>query len=139
SPAFDRSKAHAMQFRSLIAESALNLYAAFRNAGAPILAQVQGEAAGVGCALAALCDLTIAADDATFVVPELGHGIPPTLVMSALLDRVPPKGIAHLVFSLEAVSARRAEELGIVGKVVPAANLVSEADRLAANILAAPV
>lgn len=138
SPSFDRGKASAAQFKSLIAESALGLYAAFRNARAPILGQIQGEAAGVGCALAALCDLAVAADDARFRVPELDHGIPPTLVMSVLLERVSSKGAAHLVLSREAISARKAEELGIVGKVVPGARLAAEADELAARILSAP-
>ena len=62
---------------------------------------MQGEAIGVGCALAAVCDMTLAADDAVFQVPELNHNIAPTLVMWALINRVPYKTAAYLVYSRE--------------------------------------
>ena len=84
---------------------------------------MQGEALGVGCALAAVCDMTLAADDAVFQVPELKHNIAPTLVMWALINRVPYKTAAYLVYSRERISAQRAELLGVVTKVIPAAQL----------------
>ncbi len=73
-----------LQMRHPIAEVPLTLYAAIKEARAPTLAIVQGEAIGVGCALAAVCDMTLAADNAVFQVPELNHNIAPTLVMWAL-------------------------------------------------------
>jgi len=95
---------------------------------------VQGEALGVGCALAAVCDLTLAAEDAVFQVPELNHNIAPTLVMWALINRVSYKTTAQLVFTRERIGARRAELLGLVTQVVAPADLTKEADALAADL-----
>jgi enoyl-CoA hydratase len=130
SPPIDRATATALAFRQTIAEGPLRLYQAFRGCRAPIIGVVQGEALGVGCALAALCDLTIASESAVFAVPEMDHGIPPTLVISALAGRVPYKAISHLVYSRQRISARQAAELGIVGQVVPSASLGTASDEL---------
>ena len=119
-PKIDRETMTALDMRHHIAEVPLELYGAVKEARAPTLAIVQGEALGVGCALAAVCDITIAADNATFQVPELEHNIAPTLVMWAFLNRVPYKTAAYLVYSREKITAQRAELLGLVTKVVPA-------------------
>jgi enoyl-CoA hydratase/carnithine racemase len=138
SPQIDRAAMTPLQVRNPVAEVPLALYAAVKEARAPTLAVVQGEALGVGCALAAVCDLTIAAEDAVFQVPELNHNIAPTLVMWALLNRVPYKTVAHLVYTRERISAQRAEALGLVTKLVAAAALEREAEALAQNILSRP-
>jgi enoyl-CoA hydratase/carnithine racemase len=137
-PPIDRATMTPLQVRNPVAEVPLALYAAVKEARAPTLAIVQGEALGVGCALAAVCDLTIAAEDAVFQVPELNHNIAPTLVMWALLNRVPYKTVAHLVYTRERISAQRAEALGLVTKVVPPGALESEAESLAQGILSRP-
>ena len=126
----DRTTATALAFRLKIAEGPLCLYQAFRACHAPIIGVVQGEALGVGCALAALCDLTIANETAIFAVPEMDHGIPPTLVISALAGRVPYKAISHLVYSRQRISARQAAEIGIVGQIVPLDSLAAASDEL---------
>ena len=61
SPQFDRSKATAVQFREIVAEGPLRLYRALRECRAPIVGVLQGKVHGVGCAIAALCDLAVAA------------------------------------------------------------------------------
>ena len=137
-PQIDRVSMTPLQVRNPVAEVPLALYAAVKEARAPTLAIVQGEALGVGCALAGVCDLTIAAEDAAFQVPELNHNIAPTLVMWALLNRVPYKSVAHLVYSRERIDARRAEALGLVTQVVPPAALEREAENLAQGILSRP-
>jgi enoyl-CoA hydratase len=134
-PQLDREKSTALDLRHPVAEVPLALYAAVKEARAPTFAIVQGEALGVGCALAAVCDLTLAADDAVFQVPELNHNIAPTLVMWALVNRASYKTAAHLVFTRERVSARDAQALGLVTKVVPAASLASEAEALSQSLL----
>jgi enoyl-CoA hydratase len=137
-PQIDRATMTPLQVRHPVAEVPLTLYAAVKEARAPTLAIVQGEALGVGCALAAVCDLTIAAEDAVFQVPELNHNIAPTLVMWALLNRVPYKTVAHLVYTRESISAQRAEALGLVTKVVAPAVLEREAESLTQGILSRP-
>ena len=130
SPPIDRATATALAFRQKIAEGPLCLYQAFRACHAPIIGVVQGEALGVGCALAALCDLTIASEAAIFAVPEMDHGIPPTLVISALAGRVPYKAISHLVYSRQRISARQVAEIGIVGQIAPQDSLGAASDEL---------
>jgi enoyl-CoA hydratase len=135
SPVIDRATATALAFRETIASGPLRLYQAFKACRAPILGTVQGEAFGVGCALAALCDLTIASETALFAVPEMDHGIPPTLVISALAGRVPHKGISHLVYSREKISAQRALDLGIVTQVAAPDALEATAGSLVDTML----
>jgi len=134
-PKVDRDSMTPLQMRHPIAEVPLTLYAAVKEARAPTLAIVQGEALGVGCALAAVCDVTLAADDAVFQVPELNHNIAPTLVMWAFINRVPYKTAAYLVYSRERVTAQRAEFLGVVTKVIPSAQLAGEAEAFSQSLL----
>ncbi|HAM40980.1 MAG TPA: enoyl-CoA hydratase, partial [Candidatus Omnitrophica bacterium] len=100
-----------------------NCYGAFRRSPIPIVGVVQGRAVGFGCALAALCDITIASDAAKFQLPEMGHNIMPTMAMSALVDRVPRKALMYLVYSTAVIGAERALSFGLVSEVVPAAEL----------------
>jgi enoyl-CoA hydratase/carnithine racemase len=137
-PQLNRETMTLLQLRRPVAEVPLELYGAVKECRAPTLAIVQGEALGVGCALAAVCDLTIAADNAIFQVPELNHNIAPTLVMWAFLNRVPYKTAAHLVYTRERIDARRAEMLGLVTKVVAVADLEREAEALTESLLSRP-
>jgi len=105
---------------------ALDVYAAFRDCRVPIIGVIHGAAHGFGCAVAGLCDITIAADDASFKVPEMDRDLPPALVMSALSDRVLRKAIMYLVYSRAEVDADTALTMGIVSTVVPAADLGSQ-------------
>src|SRR6516164_2240497 len=93
---------------------------------------------GFGCAIAAVCDITLAADTAKFQVPEMAHNIMPTMVMSALVDRVPRKAMTYLVWSTAVIGPARAREAGIVSEVVPAAELDAAVDALCKQIMAAP-
>jgi enoyl-CoA hydratase len=115
-----------------------NCYGAFRRCDIPVIGVVRGRAFGFGCAIAAVCDMTLAADTATFQVPEMAHNIMPTMVMSALVDRVPRKALTYLVWSTAVVSAARAREAGIVSEVFPAAELDAAVDALCAQIMRAP-
>lgn len=109
---------------------ALDVYAAFRDCRVPIIGVVHGAAHGFGCAVAGLCDITIAADDASFKVPEMDRDLPPALVMSALSDRVLRKAIMYLVYSRAEVDADTALTMGIVSTVVPVADLDDEVEGL---------
>jgi len=104
-------------------ETIFNLYGAFRNAKVPIIGIVQGRAVGLGCALAALCDITIASDRARFQLPEMSHRIMPTIAMSALVDRLPRKAATYLVYSTQEIDAQKALMFGLVSNVVPASEL----------------
>jgi enoyl-CoA hydratase len=113
------------------AETIFNLYGAFRNAKVPIIGVVQGRAIGLGCALAALCDITIASEKARFSFPETAHRIMPTIAFSALVDRVPRKAATFMMYSAQEIDAYKALIFGIVSNVVPG----NELDRAVATLL----
>lgn len=115
-----------------------NCYSAFRRCEIPVIGVVRGRAFGFGCAIAAVCDITLAADSAKFQVPEMAHNIMPTMVMSALVDRVPRKAMTYLVWSTAVVTPARAREAGIVSEIFPAAELDAAVDALCEQITKAP-
>ena len=119
-------------------EVIFNCYGAFRGSPAPIVGVVQGSALGFGCALAALCDITIATDTAKFQLPEMGHNIMPTMAMSSLVDRVPRKALMYLTYSTAILSAERALTFGVVSDVVPEDDLEATVEALSAALLKAP-
>jgi enoyl-CoA hydratase len=114
-------------------------YQAFRRCPVPIVGVVHGRALGLGCSLAALCDITLAADTATFHVPEMNHNILPTIVMSSLIDRVARKDIAYLALARESITAERAREMHIVSEVVPEDELESRVNDVIALLDVTPV
>jgi enoyl-CoA hydratase/carnithine racemase len=61
-------------------------------------------------------------------LPEMDHGIPPCLAMSALIGNLTPKAIMYLVYSTELIDAQRALTMGLVSKLVPARDLAHEVD-----------
>ena len=115
-----------------------NCYAAFRESPVPVIAAVQGRALGFGCAIAACADITIAAADAIFQMPEFGENIMPTIAMSALLGKVTQKQLMYIAYSTAQLSAERAERLGLVSEVAAANGLDAAVDRIATQILKAP-
>jgi enoyl-CoA hydratase/carnithine racemase len=129
------AKPSAETLRRVVAAPPLALYDALKAVRVPVVSAVRGNALGVGCALAGVCDIALASDDAVFQIPEMERDIPPTLVMSALIGRVPLKTVAHMVLSRVRLSASEALQAGLVSRVVPAANLDAEADALADTLL----
>jgi enoyl-CoA hydratase len=119
-------------------DTVFNAYGAMRKSPIPVIGVVQGRALGFGCAIAAVCDITLASDKATFQVPEMAHNILPTMVMSSFIDRVPRKAFIYLVYSQAVVSAERALSFGIVSDVAPAAKLEETVRATVEAILKAP-
>jgi enoyl-CoA hydratase/carnithine racemase len=121
------------------AETIFDLYGAFRNCKAPIVGVVQGRAAGLGCALAALCDITIASDKAKFSFPEMAHRIMPTIAFSALVDRLSRKAATYMIYSTEEVDAQTALAYGLVSSIAPANQLDASVARLLAQFKKIPL
>src|SRR3546814_13572187 len=74
-------------------------------------------------------DVAIAAASARFALPEMKHGIPPTLAISALVPRVAAKTVADLVYSAEEIDASSAFAAGLISRVVPDGELDAAAER----------
>ncbi len=114
------------------------LYAALARREQPIVGLVQGKAWGIGLVLAAMCDLTFAAQGSSFRLRELERGIPPCIAMAPLHGRLTPKALAHLVYTALEVDAAWALANGVAGEVVPAADLEQRGRAAAEKILSFP-
>jgi enoyl-CoA hydratase len=101
----------------------------------PVVAAVAGFALGGGCELAMQCDLIIAADSAKFGQPEIKLGIIPGIGGTQRLTRAVGKAKAiDLILTGRMMDAQEAERSGLVARVVPAANLIEEATKVADTI-----
>ena len=105
----------------------------------PVVAVVQGAAAGFGLSLVLAADLALAAEDAVFTSGYIHLGTSPDGGMTATLSRVIGlKRAAELMLLGDRFDAARALELGLVNRVVPAHALAAEAAALAARLAAGP-
>lgn len=101
----------------------------------PTIAAVQGDAVAGGCELALHCDLRVAGDRARFSMPlaRIGLAVPVRLVWK-LVDTIGQAATRELLFTGDAVDAAAARELGLVNRVVPAADLDRAVGELAQQI-----
>ena len=107
----------------------------------PVLAKVNGFALGGGLELAMACHLRIAADTAKVGQPEIGLGLIPGFGGTQRLLRLAGRAATLELCLLGApIDAARAQQLGIINRVVPAAELDAETDKLATQLAnAAPL
>ena len=120
-------------------EEVFGFYDSFRRTPIPVIAAVQGRALGMGCSVAALCDITIACDDARFALTEMANKTLPTIAMSGMVDRVGRKGLSYLTYTALEIDARTALAYGIVSLVVPAADLGGALARMIDAVGQAPL
>jgi enoyl-CoA hydratase/carnithine racemase len=89
----------------------------------PVIARVHGLATAAGCQLVAACDLAVAAEEAAFATPGVKIGLFCTTPMVPLVRAIPAKAALEMLLTGKPISARRAYELGLVNRVVPADQL----------------
>jgi enoyl-CoA hydratase len=100
--------------------------------GKPVIAAVNGFALGGGCELAMACTMRLAADTAKFGQPEINLGLIPGYAGSQRLPRLVGRGRAlELLLTGNPIGADEAFRIGLVNRVVPAAQLLTEAKALA--------
>jgi cyclohexa-1,5-dienecarbonyl-CoA hydratase len=102
----------------------------------PVVMVVNGPAIGGGAELAAFGDLIVATPRARFALPEITIGVFPPLASTMLPYLIGPKLTLELVLTGEAVTAERAQELGLVNRVVPETQLESAVNQLTARMTA---
>jgi enoyl-CoA hydratase len=103
--------------------------------GKPVVAAINGFALGGGCELAMACTIRVAADTARLGQPEINLGLIPGYAGTQRLARIVGKGRAlELLLSGDQITAQEAHRIGLVNRVVPAAELMAEARRLAAAL-----
>ncbi len=114
------------EVREQMMGAVLGVYAAIQASPIPVVSLVQAPAIGFGAALAAGCDITLAADSAKLAFSEVKHGIPPTLAMAAVMKKVPQKALYWLIFSGADVTPSEGLTMGLVSKVLSAASFATE-------------
>ncbi len=105
----------------------------------PVVAAVNGAAAGAGFSLALLCDIVLVSDKGYFRAAFPGLGAAPDLGLALTLPRAIGSSRAKdILLTNRRVDAAEAEAIGIAKRVVPAANLTEEAKRLAKELATGP-
>jgi methylglutaconyl-CoA hydratase len=102
----------------------------------PTIAAVNGAAIAGGCGIATLCDFTLAVPEATFGYPEVRIGFLPANVAVFLMRQIGEKHARDLLLTGRIIDAAEARRLGLVKQIVPASELMSAAQTLAATLAA---
>jgi enoyl-CoA hydratase len=121
--------------RELLLDSGLACratFAAVRQCGIPIIASVHGYCCGAGVALAASCDLIVAAEGTRFVLPEESWS------MSHLARLVPPMRLRRAALTGEEISAQELENYGAIHRLVPPDALVDQTRAVARALCGQP-
>jgi 2-(1,2-epoxy-1,2-dihydrophenyl)acetyl-CoA isomerase len=112
---------------------------AVREVPKPVIAAVNGPAAGIGCSLALACDLIVAAESAFFLLAFVNIGLVPDGGVTAVLPvRAGAARAAEMALLGERVSAAQALEWGLINRVVADDELEREAGELLARLAAGP-
>jgi 2-(1,2-epoxy-1,2-dihydrophenyl)acetyl-CoA isomerase len=105
----------------------------------PVLAAVNGPAAGIGCSLALACDLVVAAESAFFLLAFINIGLVPDGGSTAIIPaRVGGARAAEMALLGERVPAPKALEWGLINRVVPDADLEDDAELLLGHLAGGP-
>ena len=115
--------------------SGQHVFDLLENMGKPVIAAINGFALGGGCELAMACTLRLAADTARLGQPEISLGLIPGYAGTQRLPRLVGKGKAmELILTSTPIAADEAQRIGLVNRVVPAADLMKAAKELAAQL-----
>ena len=100
----------------------------------PVIAEIAGVATAAGCQLVASCDLAVAADTAKFATPGVNIGLFCSTSMVALSRNMSNKHAMEMLLTGDMVSATRAEQIGLINRVVEAPQLTEVTMGIAATI-----
>ncbi|WP_329261704.1 enoyl-CoA hydratase-related protein [Actinoallomurus sp. NBC_01490] len=89
----------------------------------PVVARLNGPARAGGLGLVTACDLAVAPDTATFAFTEVRLGVVPAMIAVTCLRRMDPRAAAEYFLTGEVFDARRAQEIGLINRAVPADEL----------------
>ena len=131
----DIKEMEAQSFASMNAADWFAEWEVFTALRKPTVAAVAGHALGGGCELAMMCDVILAADSAKFGQPEVRLGVMPGMGGSQRLTRLVGQAKAmEMCLTGRVMDAAEAERAGLVARVLPAADLMDEALRVATVI-----
>lgn len=116
------------------AQALADVFVAIRSLPQPVVAGVQGHALAGGCGLANACDIALAHENARFGYPEVRVGFVPAMVMTMLRRSAGEKHAFELVATGRLIDAREAERIGLVTRVIEAADFAREIEKCAAQL-----
>jgi len=112
---------------------------AIRRCSKPVIAAVEGAAAGAGFSIAMACDLIVSASDARFVVAYVKIGLNPDGGATAFLNRgLPPQLASELCFFGDPISTERLHTLGVVNRIVEPGETLDTANEMAQRLSRGP-
>src|SRR6201981_759656 len=127
--AADQTKAHAT------AEMVANTLITISQTRLVTIAAVHGAAVAGGAGIMSACDFVVAAEGTKIGYPEVRRGLVAGLVMTFLRRQVGERNMRELLFSGELIDAARAQEIGLVNRVVAPDDVMNEAKKFAASVL----
>jgi enoyl-CoA hydratase/carnithine racemase len=138
-PAADNKVRDSWLSRREAAQYGLRASDAIEQMRAVTIAQVHGYAVGGGVVLMAICDLRVAAEDAWFFIPEVDLGLPLAWGgIPKLVREIGPAMTKELVMTCRRFSPAEAKAMGLINRVVPLAQLQSETEELARELIEKP-
>jgi len=117
--------------RAAYADALLAMDDAMARLGKPLVAAVNGDAHAGGFAVMVACDLAVAADDATFGLPEAAKGLFPFIALAAVRDALPKKVLFDVIYRARLMAAAEAASLHVINEAVPRSDVLSRAVQLA--------
>lgn len=114
--------------------SLVELFKTMHGLGKPIVAMLNGHALAGGLGLAVACDLVVASEDAELGTPEINLGLWPMMITAEIVRSIGRKKALELMLGGERLSAREAERIGLVNRVVPSEKLEEETMALATRL-----
>jgi methylglutaconyl-CoA hydratase len=118
------------------ARAAAAMFAAIDTLPMPVIVQVHGAALGGGAGLAAVADIAVAAEDATFGFTEVKLGLIPAVIAPYVLAKIGPSAARELFITGRRFDAAHAQHIGLVHAVVPAGELIDRVNKYLIEIAA---
>jgi methylglutaconyl-CoA hydratase len=103
----------------------------------PVVGRINGMCLAGGLGLFGMCDMAVAVDTAKFGMPEVKIGLFPLQILTVLRDLIPPRFLNEMCITGRPIDAQAALSIGLLNRVVPAAELDAAVDALVADIVAA--
>ena len=124
-----------LEYPGTFTEDFMGNWSRLTRARTPLIAAVSGYALGGGCEVAMMCDIIIAAENAKFGQPEINLGVIPGMGGSQRLTRAVGQYKAmDMILTGRTIGAEEAERAGLVSRIVPTDDLLSEATEVAETI-----